>query len=59
MGYLGPTVSTTKDHPTVVRYRNELPTTHLFQFAVDRLRHGDPQLTPKAPPPYKNKMPFP
>lgn len=59
MGYLGPTVNTTKGRPTVARYRNELPTTHLFQFAVDRLRNGDPQLTPKAVPPYKNMMPIP
>ncbi|MGH2937281.1 MAG: multicopper oxidase family protein [Solirubrobacterales bacterium] len=59
MGYLGPTISTTKDQPTVARYRNELPTTHPFQFAIDRLRSGDPQLTPKAPPPYKSMMPIP
>jgi spore coat protein A len=59
MGYLGPTFSVTKDSPTVVRYRNELPNAHLFQFAVDRLRQGDPQLTPTAPPPYKSVMPIP
>ena len=40
MGYLGPTVSVTKDHPTVVKYRNELPTTHLFQFVIDAIRNG-------------------
>ncbi|AEM85696.1 multicopper oxidase family protein [Streptomyces violaceusniger] len=59
MGYLGPTISVIKDHPTVVKYRNELPTTHLFQFVIDAIRSGDPQLTPIAPPPYKSKPPFP
>ncbi|MGW5665778.1 multicopper oxidase family protein [Streptomyces sp. NPDC003758] len=59
MGYLGPTLSVTKDHPTVVKYRNELPTTHLFQFVIDAIRNGDPQLTPIAPPPYESKPPFP
>ncbi|OEU85399.1 copper oxidase [Streptomyces abyssalis] len=59
MGYLGPTFSVTKDRPTVVKYRNELPTTHLFQFVIDRIRSGDPQLTPVAPPPYKSHPPFP
>jgi len=39
MGYLGPTISATKDRPTVARYRNELPTTHLFQFVIDLLRN--------------------
>ncbi|MEU8912583.1 hypothetical protein [Streptomyces nigrescens] len=42
MGYLGPTLSVTKDRPTVVKYRNELPTTHLFQFVIDAIRNGDP-----------------
>ncbi|SED30093.1 multicopper oxidase family protein [Streptomyces melanosporofaciens] len=59
MGYLGPTISVLKDHPTVVKYCNELPTTHLFQFVIDAIRSGDPQLTPIAPPPYKSKPPFP
>ncbi|OEV30224.1 copper oxidase [Streptomyces nanshensis] len=59
MGYLGPTFSVTKNRPTVVKYRNELPTTHLFQFVIDRIRSGDPQLTPVAPPPYKSHPPFP
>lgn len=59
MGYLGPTISVIKDHPTVVKYRNELPTTHLFQFVIDAIRSGDPQLAPIAPPPYKSKPPFP
>lgn len=59
MGYLGPTISVATDHPTVVKYRNELPTTHLFQFVIDKIRHGDPQLTPIAPPPYESKPPFP
>jgi spore coat protein A, manganese oxidase len=59
MGYLGPTFSVTKDHPTVVKYRNELPTTHMFQFVVDRIRKGDPQLTPTEPPPYKAMPQFP
>jgi spore coat protein A len=59
MGYLGPTISVTKDHPTVAKYRNELPTTHLFQFVIDDLRNGDPQLTPIPPPPYKPTPPLP
>jgi spore coat protein A len=59
MGYLGPTLSVTTDHPTVVKYRNELPTTHMFQFVIDAIRNGDPQLTPIAPPPYKSEPPFP
>jgi spore coat protein A len=59
MGYLGPTISVTKDHPTVAKYRNELPTTHLFQFVIDLLRKGDPQLTPIPPPPYKRTPPLP
>jgi len=49
MGYLGPTISVTRDHPTVIKYRNELPTTHLFQSVVDLIHQGDTQLTP---PPY-------
>ena len=57
MGYLGPTISVTRDHPTVAKYRNELPTTHLFQFVIDVLRKGDPQLTPIPPPPYKTTPP--
>ncbi|MEU9371025.1 multicopper oxidase domain-containing protein [Streptomyces avermitilis] len=59
MGYLGPTISVPKDHPTVVKYRNELPTTHMFQFVIDGIRNGDPDLTPIAPPPYKSELPFP
>jgi spore coat protein A len=59
MGYLGPTISVTKDHPTVAKWRNELPTTHLFQFVIDLLRKGDPQLTPIPPPPYKSTPPLP
>lgn len=59
MGYLGPTISVIKDHPTVAKYRNELPTTHLFQFVIDLLRKGDPQLTPIPPPPYKPSPPLP
>ena len=59
MGYLGPTISVTKDRPTVAKYRNELPTTHLFQFVIDLLRKGDPQLTPIPPPPYKSTPPLP
>jgi spore coat protein A len=59
MGYLGPTINTTKGHPTVVKWRNELPTTHMFQFVIDKIRNSDPQLTPIAPPPYKSVLPFP
>jgi spore coat protein A, manganese oxidase len=59
MGYLGPTISVIKDHPTVAKYTNELPTTHLFQFVIDLLRKGDPQLTPIPPPPYKPTPPLP
>src|SRR5262249_20984011 len=46
MGYLGPTILATKDHPTVVKWRTELPTTHLFQWLIDKLRTGDTELTP-------------
>ncbi|MBO2463335.1 multicopper oxidase family protein [Actinomadura violacea] len=57
MGYLGPTIAATRDHPTVVKYRNELPAgPHMFQFVLDRIRKGDPQLTP---PPYHGMPPLP
>lgn len=59
MGYLGPTISVLRDHPTVVKYRNELPTTHIFQSVIDAIRGGDPQLTPTPPPPYQAEPPFP
>ncbi|SEG95129.1 spore coat protein A [Actinacidiphila yanglinensis] len=60
MGYLGPTLDTTIDHPTVVKWRNELPnTTHLFQFVIDEIRQGNPELTPFPPPPYQSQQPFP
>ncbi|MGW7607826.1 hypothetical protein ACWGKW_11185 [Streptomyces sp. NPDC054766] len=59
MGYLGPTLDVTRDHPTVVKWRNELPTTHMFQFVIDAIRNGDPELTPTAPPPYTSELPFP
>lgn len=59
MGYLGPTISVLRDHPTVVKYRNNLPTTHLFQFVIDGIRNGNPQLTPIPPPPYQTVLPFP
>ncbi|MET9735761.1 multicopper oxidase domain-containing protein [Streptomyces sp. NPDC006458] len=54
-----PTISATKDYPAVVKYRNELPTRHMFQFVIDAIRDGDPQLTPIAPPPYESHPPFP
>ncbi|WP_229334963.1 multicopper oxidase domain-containing protein [Streptomyces flavotricini] len=57
MGHLGPTISVNKDHPTVVKYRNDLPTTHLFPFVIDGIRNGNPQLTPVPPPPYKPHLP--
>ncbi|HTU76979.1 MAG TPA: multicopper oxidase domain-containing protein [Trebonia sp.] len=50
MGYLGPTISVTRDRPTVIKYRNALPTTHLFQSVVDLIHQGNTQVTP---PPYK------
>ncbi|WP_307795364.1 multicopper oxidase family protein [Actinacidiphila acididurans] len=59
MGYLGPTLEVTRDHPTVVKWRNRLPTTHLFQFVIDDIRSGNAQLTPTPPPPYKSEVPFP
>lgn len=59
MGYLGPTINVPVDHPTVFKYRNELPTTHLFQFVIDAIRNGNPQLTPTPPPPYKPVPPLP
>jgi spore coat protein A, manganese oxidase len=58
MGYLGPTIEVTKDHPTVVKSRNQLPTTHMFQFVINAVRSGNPQLTPIPPPPYKPTPPF-
>ncbi|WP_222106393.1 multicopper oxidase family protein [Catellatospora sichuanensis] len=59
MGYLGPTFSATRDRPTVVKYRNKLPTTHLFQSVIEEIRGGNPQLTPTPPPPYHAHPPFP
>jgi spore coat protein A len=56
MGYLGPTISVTTDHPTVVKYRNELPTTHLFQSVVDIIHQGNTQVTP---PPYNGMSQLP
>lgn len=47
MGYFGPTIVATKDHPTVVKYRTELPTTHLFQHRVDQLHHDSPDMLPE------------
>ncbi|WP_406363415.1 multicopper oxidase family protein [Streptomyces sp. NBC_01579] len=47
MGYFGPTIVATKDHPTVVKYRTELPTTHLFQGRVDQLHHDSPDMLPE------------
>ncbi|MBC6463762.1 multicopper oxidase family protein, partial [Actinomadura sp. HBU206391] len=35
LGYLGPTLVTRKNRPTVVRYRNDLPTSHLLSPAID------------------------
>jgi spore coat protein A len=48
MGYLGPTIIARRNRPVVVNYRNNLPTTHLFQAKVDNMRrhgiaHGLPQ----------------
>src|SRR4051812_19704259 len=43
MGYLGPTIVAQRNLPVVVKYRNDLPTTHLFQSSIDRWRrlgHG-------------------
>ncbi|MFE6036490.1 multicopper oxidase family protein [Streptomyces sp. NPDC056452] len=59
MGYLGPTINVTKGRPSVAKYRNELPTTHLFQSVIDAIRGGDPQLAPSPPPPYRSEAPFP
>lgn len=59
MGYLGPTISVTKDSPTVVNWRTELPTAHLFQFAIDMLKNGTSPLTVNPPPPYHSKPPLP
>jgi spore coat protein A, manganese oxidase len=53
MGYLGPTIDVTKDYPTIVKWRNALPTTHLFQSAIDLIRKGD-FLANTEPPPYNN-----
>ena len=53
MGYLGPTINVTRHHPTVLKSINELPTRHMFQFVIDAVRSGNPQLTPNPPPPYK------
>ncbi|WP_225846181.1 multicopper oxidase family protein [Streptomyces sp. HPF1205] len=59
MGCLGPTLVAATGRPTVVKYRNELPATHLFQSVIDAIRDGDPRLTPVAPPPYTSEPPFP
>lgn len=59
MGYLGPTINATVDHPTILKSRNELPTTHLFQYVIDMIRSGNNQVTPMPPPPYQTELPFP
>jgi spore coat protein A len=40
MGYLGPTIETHRKSPVVVKYRNDLPTTHLFQSSIGKPRKG-------------------
>jgi spore coat protein A len=59
MGYLGPTFSVTRDHPTVVKWRNEQPTTHMFQKVIDMIRDKRPVVAPIPPPPYKYVPQFP
>ncbi|WP_204072321.1 multicopper oxidase family protein [Planotetraspora phitsanulokensis] len=50
LGYLGPTLVARRDRPVVVRYRNELPTTHLLQSAVDvTLWRNVPGVPPDPP----------
>ncbi|WP_432172626.1 multicopper oxidase family protein [Streptomyces sp. Tue6028] len=59
MGYLGPTFETTRDRPTVVKYRNDLPTTHMFQTVIDMIRDKKPVVAPIPPPPYEYMPQFP
>lgn len=56
MGYLGPTIDATRDHPTVVKYGNQLPTIHLFQSMIDLIHQGDTRVTP---PPYDGRPTVP
>lgn len=56
MGYFGPTIVATVDSPTVVKWRTELPTTHLIQFMIDKLRSGDTEL---SPPPFHGMSEIP
>jgi FtsP/CotA-like multicopper oxidase with cupredoxin domain len=53
MGYLGPTIEVTRDRPTVVKWRNELPTKHLFPAAIKQIRQGV-FLACTEPPPYRS-----
>jgi spore coat protein A len=53
MGYLGPTIDVTHGRPTVVKWRNELPTTHLFPEAIGQIRRGV-FLACNEPPPYQS-----
>jgi spore coat protein A len=57
MGYLGPTIETTRNCPAIVKYRNQLPTTHLFQSEVDSMREAadsDPGMDTHELPPDLN-----
>jgi spore coat protein A len=53
MGYLGPTIEVRRDHPTVVKWGNELPTTHLFQSVMDLVHKGEWLGHADEPPPYQ------
>jgi spore coat protein A, manganese oxidase len=59
LGYLGPTLIAHRDRPVVVRYRNDLPTTHLLQSAMDVTLWKNVPGVPPDPPGGRMPQDFP
>ncbi|MCW2904910.1 MAG: multicopper oxidase type 3 [Streptosporangiaceae bacterium] len=59
LGYLGPTVVAQRHRPVVVRYRNELPRTHLLHSAVDVTLWKNLRGVPPDPPGGRMPRDFP
>ncbi|GII55641.1 spore coat protein [Planotetraspora thailandica] len=59
LGYLGPTIVAHRDRPVVVKYRNDLPTTHLLQSAVDVTLWKNVPGVPPDPPGGRMPQDFP
>ncbi|WP_198168322.1 multicopper oxidase family protein [Herbidospora yilanensis] len=59
LGYLGPALVTRRGRPVVVRYRNDLPKTHLLRSAVDVTLWREVPGVPPDPPGGRNPRDFP